>query len=41
MQLLAVNDLQTIPTGKLYWYGLWGGASGNFVPNDATFQPMK
>ena len=41
MQLLAVNDLQTLSAGKLYWYGLWGGARGNFVPDDATFQQMK
>ena len=41
MNLLSTNDLKNIPTGKLYWYGLWGGARGNFIPNDATFQQMK
>jgi hypothetical protein len=39
--LLSTNDLTHIPTGKLYWYGLYGGAHGSFVPNDATFQQMK
>jgi hypothetical protein len=41
MQLLTANDPQNIPSGKLYWYGLWGGARNNFVANDATFQQMK
>jgi hypothetical protein len=41
MQLLQVSDPKDIPSGKLYWYGLFGGAHGNFVPNDATFQEMK
>lgn len=41
MQLLTVNDSKNIPSGKLYWYGLWGGARNNFVANDATFQQMK
>src|SRR5450755_1669218 len=41
MQMLSTNDLKDIPTGKLYWYGLWGGAHRFFVPNDATFQQMK
>jgi len=41
MQLLSVNDPAKIPSGKLYWYGLWGGAHRYFVPNDATFQQMK
>lgn len=28
MQLLAVSEPKNIPSGKLYWYGLfWGGAS--------------
>ncbi len=30
-----------IPSGKLYWYGLFGGAPTVFIPNDATFQQMK
>jgi hypothetical protein len=41
MQLLAANDVQNIPSGKLYWYGLFAGAPGSFIPNDATFQQMK
>jgi hypothetical protein len=41
MQMLSSHDLKDIPTGKLYWYGLWGGAHRFFVPNDATFQQMK
>jgi hypothetical protein len=41
MHLLTTNDLKDIPTGKLYWYGLWGGARHIFVPDDATFQQMK
>jgi hypothetical protein len=41
MQLLSANKLGEIPSGKLYWYGLWGGAHRTFVPNDATFQQMK
>jgi hypothetical protein len=41
MNLLSENDPDKIPSGKLYWYGLFGGSSGNFVPNDATFQTMK
>ena len=41
MHLLTTNDPANIPSGKLYWYGLWGGAHSYFVPNDATFQQMK
>ena len=41
MQLLSANDPKDIPSGKLYWYGLWGGAHRYFVPNDATMQQMK
>ena len=41
MQLLAANEPKDIPSGKLYWYGLWGGAHNYFIPNDATFQQMK
>jgi hypothetical protein len=41
MQLLTANDPKKIPSGKLYWFGLWGGAHRYFVPNDATFQQMK
>jgi hypothetical protein len=41
LQLISVNDPKQIPSGKLYWYGLWGGAHGNFVPHDATIQQME
>ena len=41
LQLLANNNPQNIPTGKLYWYGLFGGAHNSFVPNDATMQQIK
>jgi hypothetical protein len=41
MQLVIADDPKNIPSGKLYWYGLFGGAQGYFVPNDATFQEMK
>jgi hypothetical protein len=41
MLLLSAADPKNIPSGKLYWYGLFGGAHGYFIPNDATFQQMK
>lgn len=41
MQLLSVSEPKNIPSGKLYWYGLFGGAHRYFIPNDATFQQMK
>ena len=41
MQILSANDFKEIPSGKLYWYGLYGGAHRYFIPNDATFQQMK
>jgi len=40
-QLLANAEPADIPSGKLYWYGLFGGAHAYFVPNDQTFQQMK
>ena len=40
-QLLTNAEPRDIPTGKLYWYGLFGGARRYFVPNDETFQQMK
>jgi hypothetical protein len=40
-QLLASAETDDIPSGKLYWYGLFGGAHRYFVPNDQTFQQMK
>ena len=41
MQLLSANDPQKIPSGKLYWFGLWGGAYRMFTPHDATLLEMK
>ncbi|HSV10902.1 MAG TPA: hypothetical protein VLI68_09040 [Hanamia sp.] len=40
-QLLSAHQPKEIPSGKLYWYGLFGAASEIFVPNDATFEQMK
>lgn len=40
-QLLSHADPKDIPAGKLYWYGLFGGALRSFLPNDATLQQMK
>jgi hypothetical protein len=41
MTLLSSSNIKNIPSGKLYWYGLYGGAQPSFIPNDATFQQMK
>lgn len=41
MNLLSSNAPTNIPSGKLYWYGLYGGAHDIFISNDATFQQMK
>ena len=41
LELLSNNDPKNIPSGKLYWFGLWGGAPRTFVPNDATLQQLK
>lgn len=41
LTLLYTNPIEKIPTGKLYWYGLWGGYLRGFEPNDAAFQQMK
>ena len=41
LQLITSDDIKNIPSGKLYWYGLFGAAENNFTPNDATFQQMK
>jgi hypothetical protein len=40
-QLLSTHEPKEIPSGKLYWYGLFGAASKSFVPNDATIEQMK
>lgn len=41
LTLVTNNEFNEIPTGKLYWFGLWGGYLRGFEPNDATFQQMK
>lgn len=41
MKLLSSGDVKNIPSGKLYLYGLWGGAQHFFIPNDATYAQMK
>ena len=41
MQLLSVNDPKDIPSGKLYWYGLFGAFPMLFAPHDATLLEMK
>jgi len=41
LQLLSANDPKDIPSGKLYWYGLFGGMMLNFSPNDATLLEIK
>jgi len=41
MQLLSANDPKDVPSGKLYWYGLFGGLQLVFAPHDATLLEMK
>jgi hypothetical protein len=41
MQLFSDSNAAQIPSGKLYWYGLWGGAHRDFVPHDATMHQME
>lgn len=41
LNLISTTEFNNIPSGKLYWYGLFGGAQNNFISNDATFQQMK
>jgi hypothetical protein len=41
MQLLSVASPKQIPSGKLYWFGLFGGAYHIFTPHDATLLEMK
>lgn len=41
LTLVSSKELSQVPTGKLYWYGLWGGYMRGFESNDATFQQMK
>jgi len=41
MQLLSTSDPKRIPSGELYWFGLFGGAYHVFTPHDATLIEMK
>jgi hypothetical protein len=41
MQLLDNADPRQVQSGKLYWFGLWGGAYHIFTPHDATLDEMK
>jgi hypothetical protein len=41
MNILEVAEPKNIPSGKLYWYGLFGAGHRYFIPDDATFQQMK
>ena len=41
LRVLSTSEATEIPSGKLYWYGLWGAAHGIFVPHDATLVQMK
>jgi hypothetical protein len=41
MQLLSDADPKQVSSGKLYWFGLWGGAYRVFIPHDATLLEMK
>jgi hypothetical protein len=41
MQLLSVSDPKQIRSGKLYWYGLFGGALNIVAFHDATLLEMK
>jgi hypothetical protein len=41
MQLLSSTDPKQIPAGKLYFFGLFGGAYHEFTPHSATLDEMK
>ncbi|MFI5138613.1 MAG: hypothetical protein ACHQIM_12375 [Sphingobacteriales bacterium] len=41
MQLLGSADPEKVPSGKLYWFGLFGGAYHVYTQNDATLLEMK
>jgi hypothetical protein len=41
LHMIAEISPEKIPTGKLYYYGLFGGTPIRFVPNEATLQQMK
>jgi len=41
MDLLSKNEVRQIPSGKLYYFGLFGGAYHVFTPHDATLITLK
>lgn len=41
LNLVSAEDISRVPTGKLYWYSMWGGYFRGFEPDDATYQQMK
>jgi hypothetical protein len=41
LNLISNTSPEKIPTGKLYYYGLFGGTPIRFVANEATLQQMK
>jgi hypothetical protein len=41
MKLLADNEPEKVPSGKLYWFGLYGGAYHIFTSHNATLLEMK
>ena len=41
IRLLSVDQPKNIPSGKLYWFGLWGGSHRLFIPHDATLLELK
>lgn len=41
MQLLTKNDFKQLPSGELYYFGLFGGAYHVFTPHDATLITLK
>jgi hypothetical protein len=40
IKLLGENEPKNIPSGKLYWYGLFAAGSRYLVPNDATLKQL-
>ncbi|HEY4324778.1 MAG TPA: hypothetical protein VGN20_12355 [Mucilaginibacter sp.] len=40
-KLLSASDLRDIPSGKLYFYGLFGGVPLQFASHDATLLEIK
>ncbi|PWU04732.1 MAG: hypothetical protein C5B52_00915 [Bacteroidetes bacterium] len=41
LQVTSKQEITQIPSGKLYWYGLWGGFIRPFISHDAALQQMK